>query len=841
MIFDLTAREKQNIVREEKLVFTDKSFSPEKIAVTSRLFYDKNVVVILRADNELDQRLIQDVDYRLVFKLPGYRAGGQHSVFAGIILLKPLEIGAQYLISYRALGESAKLDSLGIRRFFEENTEFVRITFFGLQTTAGEELTPSLLQNANVRIGATSIHYHSPLGSKEVVAAVGEMDELEFGAADAITTAGIEFVDARDFNIRPGSDNAVTSSLAAALNAVAAENKVLDLQPGKYIYDNIIDVTGGGGMVCSTGRATLQAASSNYSLNSFSFTGASAANPYIGFQLQGIDFDNITMPNSGLSNGAGEYAGFIRLTNIRDVYVARNRVMKNYGGFLLMRNVRDALVEKNICYNLFKDVFHTTDASFNITRKDNRVFNCGDDAFATVAYVYKGTIPQYIYDYDNYVYGCRRGRAFAYVGAIHVRGRNFVDGRVVNPYQALTPNGHYYRGSCALYIASEYLGSGSTFNTYGCEDVDVRIDAQNMGPTVITPGGGSVSNAIELTNSLSAIRIAENTTAGAGTEVKNIRVQGTVKDSPRICAFITGAEDLDMKLTVINNTDTEGWIGTPGTYTAQATEFQYLRGDCKVDLDVRNCNHIAAVFGGNCKGNLDLTLKINEVVKTFKHDGVFLASGSYFDKLKIHMRLDWDIPGGRLDRFIDIQAAFGSLEVTCTGKGVASNIESLITGGSSTSAPVLGSPQIVANVSDDDYSVQLRGGNVTLVEQARIFVHHARPVTSVNANTITIAGDVTSQYTTNRHCVFMGRAGSPSEFGGAIAISAASFSGGLTTITLASAPPIASSYDRVAPLHTEGFASVQAPFNRFLQLPRHRALRVTYTTAPLINLIAQRQ
>lgn len=669
--------------------------------------------------------------------------------------------------------------------------------------------------------------YRTPVQTKSLV-------------VDASVGGGKEksYIDARDYGVLPdvGTIAEVRNRLEVALNAAAAAGKPLLLQPGNYAYSGRINVTGAGGIVCLTGKAKLIASHPTYAENLIYFSGPSAANPAVGFRMRNIVFDNATMPNSGLTNGASEYAGFINLTFIRDILVQHCEVIKNFGGFLLLRTCFDAMITDNVCRDMFKDVFHTTGASRNIWRLRNRVYNCGDDAFATVGYLSHGDRPEFIYDFDNFVYGCRRGRAFAYVGAAHVRGRNFADGRTVNPYQAVTPNGHYARGSCALYIASE-----SSFGTYGCEDVDVHIDARYCGPTVVTPGGGSVSNALEPTNSLSVVRIAEAGTTDS-LKLKDIRVRGTIEQSPRINVHVTGCENLDLDMNVVDNTDAEGWVGTAGAYAAQAAEFQGLRGKSQVNLDVKTCNHIPVVFGGTSRGNLDARIKINDVLKTQIHDAVFFASGSNFDRLGVNVDLDWDIPAGRLDRFVDIQCTFGELNVSYEGKGSAANVNSLITGGSSSSTPLTGSPQLVSNTSDDDWTVQVRGGAVTSIEQARILVHNARPVSSVSGNVLTIAGDMSTHFLTTRHCVFLGGHGSPAEAGTlAIPISAVSFSGGNTSVTLASAPPLSGSYTRVAPLHTEGFAVIDGITTRFLKLPKNRAFRLTYTTAPSVNVLANKQ
>lgn len=669
--------------------------------------------------------------------------------------------------------------------------------------------------------------YRTPVQTKSLV-------------VDASVGGGKEksYIDARDYGVLPdvGTVTEVRNRLEVALNASAAAGKPLLLQPGDYAYSGRINVTGAGGMVCLSGKAKLIASHPTYAENLINFSGPSAANPAVGFRMRNIVFDNATMPNSGLTNGASEYAGFINLTFIRDILVQHCEVIKNFGGFLLLRTCFDAMITDNVCRDMFKDVFHTTGGSRNIWRLRNRVYNCGDDAFATVGYLSHGDRPEFIYDFDNFVYGCRRGRAFAYVGAAHVRGRNFVDGRTVNPYQALTPNGHYARGSCAVYVASE-----SSFNTYGCSDVKFFIDARYCGPTVVTPGGGAASNALESVNSYSVIHIAE---ADAATKpLTDIEIEGNIEFSPRIQAFVTGGENVSLKLRCEDNTDPEGWIGTPGTNSNQMVEFQAVRGKTKVDLNAKTCNNLAVVFTGTCRGDIDAKVKINDIVKTGAvQDAVSFFPGGIFGTVNLEVDLDWDIPGGRLDGFVDNRATVAEYNIKLTGKGSANNIAWLGSGLTADAVNMTGSPQIVTNLTDDDINLQIRGGSVSAVQTTRVGLQWARPVASVSGNVLTVAGDVSTVYTTSRHVVFLGRTPGAGELGSQhYAISAVSFSGGNTSITLASAPPAAGTYTRIAPLFTDAFTNIDGNLRKFLYLPRGRAARVTYSAAPAIISIPAKQ
>lgn len=657
-------------------------------------------------------------------------------------------------------------------------------------------------------------------------------------------------VDARDFGIYPGSGNAITSSLRVALNQAAAANSRVVLQSGQYNYDNTIDVTGGGGMVCLNGFAQLNAQHPNYNRQAISFNGASEANRYVGFNLEGIVFNNATRPDSGLANDADENATFIRLTNIRDVYVARNRVIKNYGGFILLRNVDDALIERNVCKDLWKDVFHTTDASNNVWRMRNAVVDCGDDAFATVGYIYRGVRPMFIYDFDNYVYGCRKARAFAYVGCAHVRHRGFVDGRVMEAPQITSTDGYYYRGNCALYIGSEYSGVGSTYNTYGVDDIEAHIDAQHMGPIVSAPGAGAVAATGQYgINSYEPVHIV-----AAGQPHSGVKVRGTLRSLAKGGIFVGGADgvfDPDIDLKIIDNTDPDGWRGAAGTFATRQAEFQYIRGNSKLSIDATTCNTVPMVVGNTARGDVAVGLKINDICKTVVNDALFVESGatSGIDTLSIDLDVDYDIPAGRADFLLDLSGSAAAVANQCLlnlrGKGSVNNVAAVIRGAASQrSIALTGSPQILVNSGDEDVFLQIKDGTISNVEVSRILSHHGRVVASVADNVLTIVGDVTSFYPTTRHVAFLG---SDAQFDmtTAIAISAVSFSGGNTSITLASAPPVATSYARVAPVYTDGFLPIPdvatAGYRRILKLGKNRAMRITYSVAPTINVVSARQ
>lgn len=171
MALDTTASMAENIVLNEALSLT---FSPDnrKVAVATRMFYSKGFVLFSKCPNENFRMLVRDVDYRLLFKIPGLRdETGIHSVYAAIELLT-YEPDAAYGINYRALGETATYDKDDLRRHFERNYSFERICFHALIKSNNtiptvEELADP--QNPIMLIPST-IDYRSHLGLVEMAA-----------------------------------------------------------------------------------------------------------------------------------------------------------------------------------------------------------------------------------------------------------------------------------------------------------------------------------------------------------------------------------------------------------------------------------------------------------------------------------------------------------------------------------------------------------------------------------------------------------------------------------------------------------------------------------------------
>lgn len=166
MALDTTASVAENIVLGEALTLT---FSPDnrKVAVATRLFYSKGFVLYSQCPGENVRLLTRDVDYRLLFKIPGLRDEvGLHSAYAAIELIT-YEPDATYGINYRSLGESATFNSDDLRRHFERNYSFERVCFHALLKSDNTIPTVGELASNATQLVPATIDYRSSLGTVE--------------------------------------------------------------------------------------------------------------------------------------------------------------------------------------------------------------------------------------------------------------------------------------------------------------------------------------------------------------------------------------------------------------------------------------------------------------------------------------------------------------------------------------------------------------------------------------------------------------------------------------------------------------------------------------------------
>lgn len=169
------------------------------------------------------------------------------------------------------------------------------------------------------------------------------------------------------------------------------------------------------------------------------------------------------------SNNAPESCIWLLFTNCFNVRVENCKFLNTYGGAVLMRHCTNCLISGCYARDIYKDTFHITGTSTNITRINNTVINAGDDAFPVVGYLSSGR-PSYITDIGNTVRGVKWARAFAYVGASNIRNIGCqVDGSIEGTIPGLPDMPSNTKATCGLLITGE-----SSFNTHNCEDIYVE-------------------------------------------------------------------------------------------------------------------------------------------------------------------------------------------------------------------------------------------------------------------------------------------------------------------------------------------------------------------------------
>ena len=682
-------------------------------------------------------------------------------------------------------------------------------------------------------------------------------DVLTGPRIDYSTTAT---VDVRDFGVRSNSDNAYNTEIAAAIAQAAAYGRAVEFQPGTYNRDTTASpgISGAvmAGFVCLKGRAKMLCQDPAYTNNALYFN-ASSANRLRGLWIKNIDFVTPMRPDVGMANDANELSHFVHCTNVDNIVIEDCRAMHNKAGFVLLRNCNHAVIRRNRVVDVWKDSFHTTGDSHDIWRIDNEVYGPGDDAFATVGYLASG-IPTHIFDLGNRVYGGRRGRGFAYVGCRHVRMRDsYFDGRLPADIPQQDVDGYYLRGSCGLYIASE-----SGYQTHGVTDFEGDIQIVNAGPSrnaAKSWSTGTVNGIDWGINSLAPVHLS-----AGNKSLTDIRINASVQDVCRQFFYVSGGSrirGLKMNLRGRNNTDGEGWIGAAGVAAATADddgytpiigagdqlagELHYLAGDNEVTLDLAHVGSTGPTIGSTSQGSLNLSIKANDVGINLINDIVYQQAGGMLDRLDLVINVDSDLSSvnshARIDRITDLQGFNGGLSIRMLGRGSLAGAPAAsgwFSGPSSSTLTLAGSGSPICNMSTMPVNIGIRdsGGVVTGLSVCKVIRSWAKGCTAVDtgAKTLTISGDVTAQFTTGRHVVFFGLQGVIPEYDltGANPISAVSYSGGVTTVTLTNAPPALGTFDTVAPVATNSATALPAPYSRFIELMPGRALVPTYTATP---------
>lgn len=194
MAIDRTAASADNIILKEKLKFTFSS-DLRKVAIVSRMFYDKSPMLFRKCPGENVAPLTKGVDYKLVFKLPGMRsADGLFTPHAGVELLT-YEEDSEYYFSYRSVGASSSYDPNALRIYFEQRREVHLISFYALTLPNGSRATDVDLENPLAVLVPTVIDYSSAIGVVERDAEENRLTALittvtEEGASDGGVSDG---------------------------------------------------------------------------------------------------------------------------------------------------------------------------------------------------------------------------------------------------------------------------------------------------------------------------------------------------------------------------------------------------------------------------------------------------------------------------------------------------------------------------------------------------------------------------------------------------------------------------------------------------------------------------
>lgn len=639
------------------------------------------------------------------------------------------------------------------------------------------------------------------------------------GSTSSTTLSGASY------GLVPDTGVDLTAKFQTALTAARIAGRPISLLPGKYLYSNQI-TNAGGGLVCDNGQAWLENTSPNYNNVVFNFN-TTDSSVLDGVEIRGIKFTVSTRPDSGLANDAPEQAGFIRVTKARNVKVWGNEFRHCWGGAVLFRDVEDSSIIGNTAIDMWKDCFHITDASKNIIRAFNIVKGAGDDAYAVVGYIAKGTYPIGIIDIGNRVYGVRKARAFAYVGCKDVENlHSFIDGKIpVEVPQQSDVAGGRYNTACALYIAAE-----SGFNSYGCENIRVRgLIAENIGPGIDAAGNPAVTyQQIHIT--------ASN---GAGSPLKNISVEATLRNGATRGLFVVGngnLQDFSGDIVVEDNTDPQGILSltsTPGTGNQNAAEFQNVR-NIKLKLKANKVAKGAVWCDANCSGVGDFDVSIGSISQTTAAQSpITISAGAKFESVDFKLNVETAPTAsgiGSWNRIIDNsnQGMTRSVRVTGVDHGVAA---ANVLNGWPTRTITLGtSPSQVVNYTGRPMLFYSRLGTVSAIARSGIRGRAVAKAVTTGANgTIQVDGDFTDIYVnTTVVTLFNGRGVRIAT--GTVASSAVS--GGVTTITF-DATGVNASFGVGMQL---GVVSTPRTIDQrtsgVIELPPETVVQVTYSAAP---------
>lgn len=653
------------------------------------------------------------------------------------------------------------------------------------------------------------------------------------GANMGLSTTA-DMINGSVYGLVPDTGLDITANLQAALTVGRLTGKPVRVMPGQYIWKKKITYAGGG-LVCTDGYACFDNQDPAYSdiVLDFQSTDASVLN---GVEIANIKFTCSTRPDTGLSNGANEYAHFVRVTKARNVRVWGNRFSHNYGGAVLFRDVEDSSLIGNEVDDVWKDAFHATDGCRNIIRGYNIVRGGGDDAFAVVGSITKGIMPIGITDIGNRVYGVRKARGFSYVGCKEIDNIGcFVDGKIPPhiPQQGDVAGGRY-NTACALYIAAE-----AGYNTYGCENVRVRgFVAENIAPGIDSVGAA--------TSTLQAIHISAGN--GAGSPLKNISVHATLRNGATRALFCVGngyTQDIDADIILENNFDPLGLLSltyTPGSAGANknAAEFQSTR-NVKLKLRANNVAAGAVYMDAACSGIADLDVSVGAMSQSAVSSPIQIASSSQLEAVDIKLNFEAtpaSSGAGSINRIVDMGTNQGIVR-SCrvTGVNHATAAANVLSGWPARSLTLGASPSTVVNTTGRPMLFYSRLGTVSAVARTGVKGRALAKVVATGANgTVQIDGDFTDIYTAAAVVTLFNARGVAIGTG---TVASSALAGGVTTVTFDATGVNASFAAGMQMAVANTMRTIPSRTNGVFELPPETAIQVTYSAAPTCTISDQ--
>lgn len=636
-------------------------------------------------------------------------------------------------------------------------------------------------------------------------------------------------LDGAKFGLVPDTGAILTTQLQTALTAANAAGVPVLMAPGKYLTDNLID-NAGGGLACPSGIAWIDNVDPAYTNMRIRFK-KSDGSLLTNVTIANMKFTCSTRPDSGLTNNATELSGFINIDNARHVRVLSSEFSHNWGGAVLFRSVEDGII--NGCYasDMWKDCFHITDASKNCVRSYNVVSGAGDDAFPVVGYTAKGVRPTGIRDIGNSVYGVRKARAFAYVGAADCENIGcYVDGRVPDYIpQKTSATGERYNTACALYIAAE-----SGFGTYGSEGITVTgFEAQ-----YIAPGIDSAGNP---TSTLQAIHVTAGN--GAGNPVKGIKIQAKLRKIASRGLFVVGngfASGIEADIVVEDNTDPDGLLSltsAPGTGNQNAIEVQGAR-DTKIKLRGNKIGKGLVYIDAACTGTMDLDVSVGAVCQTTANQSVVqLAANSQLDSVDFKVNFEVTPPAsglGSINRIIENfnQGITRSVRVTGVNHGLGA--PNKVSGGPSRALTLTASPCTVINGTGRHQLLSTVEGTVTNVSRTSVTGRIAANSVTPGVNgTVTVYGDVTDLYTASKVVTFFNSRGVSYAAAGTVVSAAYTAASNTTVVTFDATNGVPTAFAPGMQMAIIGAArTLPGRTSGIFEMPPETAVTLTYTAAP---------